>query len=111
MNPQSEATAEGILYTDEYQLTIAQQSFRPGLHETEAQVDHFFRHYPDYGDHQAGYCINAGLEWALDWMHQARVRPADLDYLRSQRDRNGKQLFDEPFLRWLNEYGNFDAIS
>ncbi|MCC7361620.1 MAG: nicotinate phosphoribosyltransferase [Anaerolineales bacterium] len=111
MNPQSEATAEGILYTDEYQLTMAQVYFRLGLHETPAQFDHFFRHYPDYGDHQAGYCINAGLEWLLDWMRQARVRPADLDHLRGQRDRAGRPIFDQPFLRWLGEYGNFDALS
>ena len=111
MNPQAEATAEGILYTDEYQLTMAQVYFRLGLHETPAQFDHFFRHYPDYGDHQAGFCINAGLEWLLDWMHTARVRPTDLDHLRSQRDRTGRQMFDEPFLKWLSEYGNFDAIS
>jgi putative nicotinate phosphoribosyltransferase len=76
-----------------------------------AQFDHFFRHNPDYGDHQAGYCINAGLEWLLDWMRTARVRPADLDHLRSQRDRTGRQMFDEPFLKWLSAYGNFDAIS
>lgn len=63
MKPIDRPTAEGILYTDEYQLTMAQLYFRTGLHEKNAQFDHFFRSYPNYGDHKAGYCINAGLEW------------------------------------------------
>ena len=47
-------TAEGILFTDEYQLTIAQFYYRMGLHDMHAQFDHFFRSYPNYGAHQAG---------------------------------------------------------
>ena len=54
----------------------------------------FFRKYPDYGAHQAGYCVNAGLEWLLDWMQNAQVRDADIDYLRSQRDRELRQLLE-----------------
>ncbi|MCC6190485.1 MAG: nicotinate phosphoribosyltransferase [Anaerolineales bacterium] len=111
MKPDAEATAEGILYTDEYQFTMAQVYFRMGLHETPAQFDHFFRQYPDYGAHQAGYCINAGLEWLLDWMGQARMRVEDLEHLRSQTDRRGQRLFDEAFLRWLQAHGSFDSIS
>jgi nicotinate phosphoribosyltransferase len=34
----------------------------------EVQFDHFYRRYPDYDQHQAGYCVNAGLAWLLDWM-------------------------------------------
>ncbi len=105
------ATALGILFTDEYQLTMAQVYFRMGLHETPAQFDHFFRSYPDYGAHQAGYCINAGLEWLLDWMHSARMRPEDRDYLHSQRNRHGDPLFADDFLDWLARYGSFDGLS
>jgi len=111
MRIEDRATAEGILYTDEYQLTMAQVYFRVGLHETPAQFDHFFRHYPDYGAHQAGYCINAGLEWLLDWMATARVRPADLEYLRRQQNRQGDPLFADDFLDWLARNGNFDSLS
>ena len=53
-----------------------------GLHERTVQFDHFFRTYPDYGAHQAGYCINAGLEWLLDWMREARFGARDVAYLR-----------------------------
>jgi nicotinate phosphoribosyltransferase len=104
------ATAGGFLFTDEYQLTMAQVYFRMGLHETPAQFDHFFRRYPDYGAHQAGYCINAGLEWLVDWMRTARIRPTDLDYLRSQRNRVGDRLFANDFLAWLGQAGNFDGL-
>ena len=66
MKPSDRATAEGILYTDQYQLTMAQVYFRTGLHEQHVQFDHIYRSNPNYGTHQAGYCINAGLEWLLD---------------------------------------------
>ena len=50
---------------------------------SRAQFDHFFRKYPDYGNHQAGYCIAAGLEWLVEWMQTTRVTGEDLDALRS----------------------------
>ena len=83
MDPQQRATAEGILFTDMYQLTMAQVYFRMGLHEKQVQFDHFFREYPEYGSHKAGFCINAGLEWLVDWMRESRFRTQDIDYLRS----------------------------
>jgi nicotinate phosphoribosyltransferase len=111
MTIEKRAVAEGILYTDEYQLTMAQVYFRTGLHETPAQFEHFFRHYPDYGAHQAGYCINAGLEWLLNWMANARIRPEDLECLRGQTNRDGDRLFADDFLAWLARNGNFDSLS
>ncbi len=90
---------------------MAQVYFRMGLHERLAQFDHFFRSYPDYGDHKAGYCINAGLEWLLDWMDEARFHPEDLEYLRSQKSQSGNRLFAEDFLAWLQTNGNFHGLS
>ena len=60
--------SEGFLFTDMYQLTMAQLYFRAGIHEKKAQFDHFSRKYPNYGSHQAGFCVNAGMGWLLDWM-------------------------------------------
>jgi nicotinate phosphoribosyltransferase len=74
MRTDQQVTAEGILFTDQYQLTMAQLYYRMGLHERPAQFDHFFRSNPDYGAHQAGYCVNARLEWLLDWMQGALPR-------------------------------------
>ncbi len=104
-------SAEGILFTDQYQLTMAQLYFRMGLHERPAQFDHFFRKYPNYGSHQAGYCINAGLEWLLDWMAEARFTDEDLQYLKRQQGSSGRPLFGDDFLNWLRKNGNFESIS
>lgn len=100
-----------MLFTDHYQLTMSQLYYRLGIHEQPAQFDHFFRSYPDYGRHQAGYCINAGLEWLLDWMATARFRDEDIDYLRSLSGRTGRRLFDDGFLEWLGSNGSFETIS
>ena len=102
--------AEGILFTDEYQLTMAQLYYRLGLHERRAQFDHFFRSYPNYGAHQAGYCVNAGLAWLLEWMQEARFREEDLAYLRGQRGRTGTRTFDDDFLGWLRRNGTFEGL-
>ena len=111
MKANERQTVEGILFTDMYQLTMAQLYYRMGMHEQRAQFDHFFRSYPDYGDHKAGYCVNAGLAWLLDWMEAARVRDEDVEFLRGQRGSTGERLFDDDFLGWLRDNGTFDGIS
>jgi nicotinate phosphoribosyltransferase len=103
--------SQGILFTDQYQLTMAQLYYRQGLHEREAQFDHFFRHYPDYGTHRAGYCINAGLEWLLAWMREVRFGDREIELLRSQRTRNDRRLFADDFLGWLRKNGSFEGLS
>ncbi|MEZ4661052.1 MAG: hypothetical protein R2911_26165 [Caldilineaceae bacterium] len=82
-----------------------------GLHETKAQFDHFFRRYPDYGSHQAGYCINAGLEWLVDWMQDARFTDDDLAHMRTVTDSHGNRLFHDDFLDWLAVHGTFDGLT
>ena len=111
MKPADRATAEGILYTDQYQLTMAQLYYRVGLHERLAQFDHFFRSYPDYGAHQAGYCIAAGLEWLLDWMQDATFRDEDIAYLSAQEGQEGKRIYGDDFLAWLQEGGPWEGVS
>lgn len=111
MTPADKETVEGILFTDQYQLSMAQLYYRMGLHEQPVQFDHFFRNYPHYGMHQAGYCINAGLEWFLDWMARARFRDADITYLRGQTGRAGTPVFAADFLAWLRAHGDFSGLS
>lgn len=111
MKRRDQQLAEGILYTDQYQLTMAQLYYRIGMHEKLVQFDHFFRDYPDYGTHKAGYCVNAGLEWLLDWMDQAHFRDQDITYLRSQKSRGGIRLFSDDFLEWLRQNGDFSGIN
>jgi nicotinate phosphoribosyltransferase len=111
VKPRAQETAEGFLFTDLYQITMAQLYFKKGIHEKQAQFDHFFRSYPDYGEHQAGYCINAGLDWLLDWIEEVEITDRDIEYLRDQTGREGKQLFEDDFLEWLRANGNFDSIT
>jgi nicotinate phosphoribosyltransferase len=92
---------EGALLVDLYELTMAQMYFREGIHETPALFEHFFRSYPDYGSHQAGYCIQAGLEGLLDWLERWHVGSTELDYLAGLTDRSGGRLFHDDFLEWL----------
>lgn len=102
--------AEGILFTDHYQLTMAQTYFRLGLHERPAQFDFTFRRNPDYGTHQAGYAVFAGLGPLLEWMEAARFGPDEIDALRSQMTATGEPRFDAGFLEWLATAGSFDDI-
>jgi nicotinate phosphoribosyltransferase len=100
----------GILLTDQYQLTMAQLYFRMGLHERPVHFDHFFRRYPDYGSHQAGYCVNAGFETLARWMQETRFVAEDIQYLRSMHDNAGNRLFADDFLGWLAQHGSFESL-
>ena len=81
----------GILATDQYQLTMAQVYFRQGLHQRRARFDWFFRSYPDYGEHQAGYAIAAGLEWLVEWMERTVFTADDVAALAAQRQHQYRQ--------------------
>jgi nicotinate phosphoribosyltransferase len=111
MKPDDIRHASGALMTDQYQLTMAQLYFRMGLHETNAQFDHFYRSNPDYGIHKAGYCISAGLETILDWLEQVVFGKEELQFLRDQKSSTGEQLFGDDFLKWLGECCNAQAIN
>lgn len=101
----------GLLGTDQYQLAMAQVYWKEGLAERPAQFDYFFRKYPDYGNHQAGYCVTAGLGWLLAWMETVRFEAQDLELLGQQRTATGTKRFDSAFLDWLGEHGRFDTVS
>jgi nicotinate phosphoribosyltransferase len=103
--------AEGILFTDQYQLTMAQLYYRIGTHDRQVQFDHFFRDYPDYGTHKAGYCVNAGLEWLLDWMSSVHFRDEEIGILKKQTSRSGERLFADDFLSWLRHNGDFSSLN
>ena len=103
--------SEGFLFTDQYELVMAQFYFRLGLHNNPAQFEHYFRNYPDYGTHKAGYCINAGLEWFAEWMTNTSFSEKDYEYLSKSKNITGKKVFDEKFLGWLKEEGNYSKVS
>lgn len=97
----------GALSTDLYQLVMAQAYVAEGLAERTAQFDYVYRSNPDYGGHQAGHCVFAGLEPLLDWMAEVHVTGADLDALAAQRTPAGTRRFGDDVLGWLAEHGHF----
>ncbi len=111
MKPEDLKTATGALLTDQYQLTMAQLYYQMGIHNTQAQFDHFFRSYPEYGIHKAGFCIYAGLDPLLDWLDEAIFGEQEIQYLRSQKTATGKQLFQDDFLTWLQKDFSAKAIN
>ncbi len=102
---------EGALFVDHYQLLMAQLYFKDHLHEKTVQFDHYFRNYPDYGSHKAGYCINAGLEWLIDWMENTSFRENDIEILKAHKNSNGERLFHDDFLDWLKKNGSFKSLN
>jgi nicotinate phosphoribosyltransferase len=108
---QDRRVAEGLLFTDQYHLTSAQLYHRLGLHQQRVKFDYFFRRYPNYGDHQAGFCVFAGLEWLHDWMVSVRPGQREIELLRAQTSNSGSRLFDDDFLDWLREDGDFSGIT
>ncbi len=101
----------GILYTDLYQLTMGQVYFRMGLHERPALFEAFYRKNPDYGAHQAGYTVFAGLDPLLSWMEEARFGEGEIAALRALKSRSGKPLFSEDYLAYLREMGGFSDLT
>jgi nicotinate phosphoribosyltransferase len=101
----------GILFTDQYQLTMSQVYFRLGLHEQPAQFDHFFRSYPNYGAHSAGFAVAAGLEPLLEWMDTARFGEGEIAALAAMRGRTGQPLFSADYLAWLRKHGDLRAVT
>ncbi len=103
--------AGGALFTDQYQLSMAQLYFSHGLHQRRVRFDYTFRSYPDYGRHQAGYCVFAGLEWLFDWLAETHFTATDIDLLRSQRSAGDDPVFTDDFLAWLETDGHFGDVA
>ncbi|MGH8913181.1 MAG: nicotinate phosphoribosyltransferase [Acidimicrobiia bacterium] len=101
--------SRGALLTDQYQLTMAQLYFRHGLHERTARFEHFFRRYPHYGEHEAGYAVNAGWGWLGRWADRARFGEEEKAALRNHVV-DGHHLFGEDFIEWLGGL-TWDALS
>lgn len=81
------------LYTDLYELTMAQGYFLSGRHTKTANFDYFFRSLPFDG----GYVVFAGLGDLLEIIQNFRFHPEELEYLRSQG-------FKEDFLHFLEKF-------
>ncbi|MCS7204563.1 MAG: nicotinate phosphoribosyltransferase [Leptospiraceae bacterium] len=81
------------IYTDLYQLSMAQVLFYENLHQKQVCFDYFFRHLP----YEGGYAIFAGLEDVLDILETLRFREDDIEYLASIG-------FRKEFLAYLKDF-------
>jgi len=78
------------LYTDFYQLTMAQGYFVTGRHRQPAAFDLHFRTNPFKG----GFLIAAGIDSALEYLTRFRFQAAEIAYLE-------RQGFRKDFLKYL----------
>lgn len=88
-----DSTIKSALFTDFYELTMAQGYWKNGMNE-KVVFDMFFRRQPFNG----GFSIFAGIEPLLDIISEFRFSEEDISYLRSQK------MFDEGFLDYLKDF-------
>lgn len=85
------------LLTDLYQLTIAYGYWKLGKAEQEAVFHLFFRKPP----FQGGFTIVAGLQYVVDYFQELHFAGDDIVYLASLTGYDGKPLFEQGFLDYL----------
>lgn len=81
------------LFTDLYELTMAQAYWQSGQ-TANATFSLFFRKYPP----DRAYFVSAGLAEVLSYLESFRFSSTDIDYLRSL------ERFDGDFLDWLRQH-------
>ncbi len=81
------------LYTDLYQLTMAQAYYKTEMHNQHASFDYFFRKIPFNG----GYVVFAGLDDFLDLTENLKFSDDDLNFLSDSG-------FDKKFLEYLKDF-------
>jgi nicotinate phosphoribosyltransferase len=81
------------LYTDHYELVMAQGYFQSGMKDMPAVFDYFFRNNPYNG----GYVLFMGLEDLLDMLKNYRFEREDCEYLEDIG-------FDRKFIRFLKGF-------
>lgn len=81
------------LYTDQYELTMAQGYWLTGLKDKRANFDYFFRKNPFDG----GYVVFAGLGELLEYLENLSFDQEDCEYLESIG-------FDRSFISWLADF-------
>jgi nicotinate phosphoribosyltransferase len=79
--------ATSLLLTDLYQLTMLQAYYDHGMEET-AVFEFFVRVLPE----RRNFLVAAGLEQVLEFLQDARVTPAEIDWLASTGRFNQRML-------------------
>lgn len=81
------------LYTDYYELTMAQGFFFQKKKDDAAAFDYFFRTNP----YKGGFTVFAGLQDFIDLLQKFTFSKSDIDYLKQQG-------FETEFLNYLKDF-------
>lgn len=92
------------LFTDLYELTMAQGYVTAGLTATEACFHLAFRSNPFEG----GYSLACGLEQALEYLQAVSFSDSDLAWLATLKGNDQRPLFTDRFLQFLSSF-RFDG--
>ena len=87
------STINSALFTDFYELTMAQGYWKNDMNQ-DVVFDMFFRRQPFNG----GFSVFAGLDTLLDAITDFTFSASDIEYLRTQ------QIFEEDFLAYLKDF-------
>lgn len=85
------------LLTDLYQLTMAYGYWKTGMAERPAIFHLFYRKNP----FQNRYVLAAGLEHVIQWLESFHFDVQEIQYLGGLKGSDGKPLFNEGFLNYL----------
>jgi len=88
------------LLTDLYQLTMANGYWKNEMYNHEAVFHLFYRKNP----FKNGFAIAAGLEQVISYFQDLRFEVEDIRYLANLKGADGKALFDETFLNYLQRF-------
>ena len=86
------------LYTDLYQLTMAQGYFLGKKHDVTASFSMCFRKLPFRG----GYAIFCGSDTLMEIIDGFKFQEDDIEYLRTLDAPGGGKLFEDSFLDYLS---------
>ncbi len=87
------------MLTDLYQLTMAYGYWKSGMANHESVFNLFFRKNPFGG----GYTIACGLEYVLEFLENFNFTSSDLNYLATLKGHDGSPMFEEAFLKYLEQ--------
>lgn len=85
------------LFTDLYQITMGYGYWKSGIADRQSVFHLFYRKNP-FGN---PYTIAAGLDLVIDLLQNYRFSVDDIQYLGSLKASDGKALFSESFLNYL----------
>ena len=88
------------LLTDLYQLTMANGYWKNEMYHHEAVFHLFYRKNP----FKNGFAIAAGLEQVINYLQNLHFDVDDIQYLANLKGFDGKVLFNEGFLNYLQRF-------